>query len=122
MENEGGIPVRTTANDELQEIRVIIDEIAYRYDTLTETKDDISLTCAALGNIPDGYAANLTARDACARLTAAISAIEDAQILIEEALREMDYDTDGLEEAATKEAEAERWEREWEYRQMAGLR
>jgi hypothetical protein len=114
--------MRTTANDELQEIRVIVDEIAYRYDTLTETKDDLCLTCAALGNIPDGYGANLTARDACAKLTAAISAIEDAQILIEETLREMDYDTDGLEEAAAKEAEEERQEREWEYRQMAGLR
>jgi prefoldin subunit 5 len=114
--------MRTTANDELQEIRVIVDEIAYRYDTLTETKDDISRTCAALGNIPDGYGANLTARDACAKLTAAISAIEDAQILIEETLREMDYDTDGLEEAAAKEAEDERMEREQEYRQMAGLR
>lgn len=114
--------MRTTANDELQEIRVIVDEIAYRYDTLTETKDDLCRTSAALGNIPDGYAANITARDACAKLTAAISAIEDAQILIEETLREMDYDTDGLEEAAAKEAEEERWEREWEYRQMAGLR
>ena len=116
--------MRTTANDELQEIRVIVDEIAYRYGTLTETKDDLCRTSAALGNIPDGYGANLTARDACARLTAAISAIEDAQILIEETLREMDYDVkaDGLEEAAAKEAEEERWEREWEYRQMAGLR
>ena len=115
--------MRTTANDELREIREIVDEIAYRYKSLTETKDDISRTSAALGNIPDGYGANLTARDACARLTAAISAIEDAQILIEEALREMDYDVkaDGLEEAATKEAEDERMEREQEYRQMAGL-
>jgi len=107
----------TTATDNLQEIREIVDEIAYRYKSLTETKDDISRTSAALGNIPDGYAANIPARNACAKLTAAISAIEDAQILIEETLREMDYDTDGLEEAAAKEAEEERWEREREFYQ-----
>ncbi len=109
--------MRTTANDELREIREIVDEIAYRYKSLTEAKDDINRTSAALGNIPDGYGANITARDACAKLTAAISAIEDAQILIEETLREMDYDTDGLEEAAAKEAEEERWEREREFYQ-----